>query len=124
MPSIPKKIRTDMLFNKIFVIVAGFVCCGALFGIQEFLLASADVKFDMETLTMPFIICYILMIVFLIIYPSILLIFKVDSKKIQKDMKRCGIDERALYSDYTSASKHGKTQCEDQNANSHTFGDF
>ena len=73
MPSIPKKIRTDMLFNKIFVIVAGFVCCGALFGIQEFLLASADVKFDMETLTMPFIICYILMIVFLIIYPSILL---------------------------------------------------
>ena len=110
MPSIPKKIRSDMLFNKIFLIIAGVIGCGALFGIQKFLIESAEFKFDVELLTTAFIVCYILMFVFLIVYPAILMILKVDTKRILKDMKKCGLDEKQLYIDYTAASKHGKTR--------------
>lgn len=110
MVSIPKKIKTDMLFNKIFLIAAGVIGCGALFGIQQFLLDSAEFKSNVETLSLGFIVCYILMAVFLIIYPTVLMILKVDTKKIEKDMKRCNLDEKSLYIDYVSASKHGKTR--------------
>ena len=110
MQTIPKKIKTDMLFNKLFLIIAGVVGCGALFGIQQFLINSAEFKFNEETLTLAFIACYVLMAVFLIVYPTLLLILGVDSKRIIKDMKRCGLSERDLYVDYTSASKHGKTR--------------
>ena len=110
MVSIPKKIKTDMLFNKLFLIGAGVIGCGALFGIQKFLIDSAEFQFDVETLTTAFIACYILMAVFLIAYPLLLLILGVDTKKIAKDMQKCGIDEKSLYIDYTSASKHGKTK--------------
>mgnify|MGYP003306052234 CR=1 FL=1 len=86
MLSIPKKIKTDMLFNKLFLIVAGIVGCGALFGLQQFLSSSAQFKNSMETLLMAFIVCYILMAVFLIAYPLLLLILGVDTKKIAKDI--------------------------------------
>jgi hypothetical protein len=110
MSNIPKKIKTDMLFNKLFLIIAGVVGCGALFGLQQFLLDSAQFKNSMETLSLAFIVCYILMAIFLIAYPILLMILRTDEKRIEKDMKRCGFDEKALYIDYSSASKHGKTR--------------
>ena len=99
-----------MLFNKLFLIIAGVVGCGALFGLQQFLSDSAQFKNSVETLLLAFIVCYILMAIFLIIYPVLLIILRTDEKRIEKDMKKCGLDEKALYIDYSSASKHGKTR--------------
>ena len=106
MQTIPKKIKTDMLFNKLFLIIAGVVGCGALFGIQQFLINSAEFKFNEETLTLAFIACYVLMAVFLIAYPTLLLILGVDSKRIIKDMKRLFDNVNIVICQYIICTKH------------------
>ena len=104
---IPNNIRKKILFQKLFIIGSGVVSLILVIFAQKYLTSTAS--FEVELLTSTFIIGYILIVIFLIIYPGLLLIFNIDNKKIIKTLKRSGIGEKDLFLDYTSASKHGKT---------------
>lgn len=106
--NIPINIKRKIVFNKLLIIGAGILLLIFLLIAKQHLTETPS--FQIDLLTSTFIVSYILIIIFLILYPVFLLVFNIDTKRIIKTMKKNGFSERDLFLDYTAASKHGKTK--------------
>lgn len=105
---IPNDIKRKIFFHQFSIVVAGVIVLTLIFIIQCYLTSTPT--FQAETLTSTFIVLYILATIFLVLYPGLLLILNIDSKRIIKNLKKSAITEKDLHIDYDSASKHGKVR--------------
>jgi hypothetical protein len=88
--------------------MVGIISIIGIYGVQQYLLTTPS--FQMEVVTSTFKFGYILIFIFLVLYPTLLLIFQIDTKKIKKILKKSGITEKDLFIDYMAAINHGKTK--------------
>lgn len=107
-----RKIKMDIIFNKITLIIIGTILFIGVMVFKNFLNKNLNstINNNTELFSIAFIICLILIALFLIIYPLLLLLLRVDNKKILKSLKHYNITEKDLFVDYNSAIKYGKTK--------------